>query len=78
VDARTEENILAGLASFYGDRTVLIASHRLSALRGCDLIIVMDEGKIVEQGSHEQLLALDGRYAAIWREQQLREEIENF
>jgi ATP-binding cassette, subfamily B, multidrug efflux pump len=78
VDARTEENILAGLASFYGDRTVLIASHRLSALRGCDLIIVLDEGKIVEKGSHERLLALDGRYAAIWREQQLREEIETF
>jgi ATP-binding cassette, subfamily B, multidrug efflux pump len=78
VDARTEENILAGLASFYGDRTVLIASHRLSALRGCDLIIVLEEGRIVEQGSHEQLLTLENRYAAIWREQQLREEIERY
>jgi ATP-binding cassette, subfamily B, multidrug efflux pump len=78
VDARTEENILAGLASFYGNRTVLIASHRLSALRGCDLIIVLDEGRIVEKGSHGQLLALNGRYAAIWREQQLREEIERY
>jgi ATP-binding cassette subfamily B protein len=78
VDARTEENILAGLASFYGDRTVLIASHRLSALRGCDLIIVLNEGRIVERGSHEQLLALDACYATIWREQQLREEIERY
>ncbi len=78
VDTRTEEEILAGLASYYGERTVLIVSHRLSALRGCDLIIVLDAGRIVEQGSHDVLLALNGRYAAIWREQQLREEIETF
>jgi ATP-binding cassette, subfamily B, multidrug efflux pump len=78
VDARTEEEILAGLASYYGERTVLIASHRLSALRGCDLIIVLESGMIVEQGNHDTLLSLDGRYAAIWQEQQLREEIETF
>ncbi len=78
VDTRTEEEILTGLASYYGGRTVLISSHRLSALDGCDLIIVLDGGKIVEQGSHDALLALDGRYAAIWREQRLREEIERY
>ena len=78
VDARTEEEILASLASYYGERTVLIASHRLSALRGCDLIIVLESGRIVEQGSHEALLALGGSYAAIWREQQLRDEIERY
>lgn len=76
VDARTEEQILNDLARYYGNRTVLIVSHRLSALRGCDLIIVLEEGRIAEQGSHDQLLALAGRYAAIHREQNLREEIE--
>jgi ATP-binding cassette subfamily B protein len=78
VDTRTEEEILAGLASYYGDRTVLIVSHRLSALRGCDRIIVLDEGRIIEQGSHDELVVLNRRYAAIWREQQLREEIERY
>jgi ATP-binding cassette subfamily B protein len=55
---------------------VIIVSHRLSALRGCDVIIVMDEGRIAEQGTHDELLAMDGRYTAIHREQNLRDEIE--
>jgi ATP-binding cassette, subfamily B, multidrug efflux pump len=78
VDTRTEEAILASLADYYGDRTVLIVSHRLSALRGCNLIVVLDRGAIVEEGTHDQLLDLEGRYAAIWREQQLRAEIETY
>ncbi|MBJ6726158.1 ABC transporter ATP-binding protein [Geomesophilobacter sediminis] len=76
VDADTEEEILRGLASYYEKRTVLIVSHRLSPLRGCDRIIVLEQGKIVEEGSHEELLVLGGRYAAIHREQQLKAEIE--
>ena len=78
VDTYTEEEILGSLASYYGDRTVLIVSHRLSALRDCNLIVVLDNGRIVEQGNHGELLALGGRYAAIHREQQLRQEIEGY
>jgi ATP-binding cassette subfamily B protein len=78
VDTRTEETILASLTGYFGDRTVLIVSHRLSALQGCDLIVVLDRGEIVEQGAHGELITRDGRYAAIWREQQLRAEIESF
>lgn len=76
VDADTEEEILKGLAAYYQKRTVIIVSHRLSPLRGCDRILVMDEGTVAEAGTHEELLALGGRYAAVYKEEQLKAEIE--
>lgn len=78
VDANTEEEILANLSSYYGNRTVLIVSHRISALRDCDLIITLKNGRIVEQGSHSQLLELNGSYAKLHREQQIRMEIDSY
>ncbi|MCM0080782.1 ABC transporter ATP-binding protein/permease [Geomonas sp. Red32] len=75
VDADTEEAILRELSAYYGERTVIIVSHRLSPLRDCDRIIVMEEGAIVEQGSHDELVALGGRYAALHRTEQLKAEI---
>ncbi len=78
VDAGTEEEILRGLSGYYVDRTVIIVSHRLSALRGCDQIVALDNGAIAEQGTETELLARGGLYAAMYREQQLREEIARF
>ncbi len=76
VDAATEEAILAGLENYYGTRTVIIVSHRLSAVQGCDRIVLLEEGRIKEEGSPAELLARGGSYAALHREQQLRQEIE--
>ena len=76
VDTKTEEEILASLSGYSAGKTVIIVSHRLSALRDCDTIIYLDSGRIVEKGSHKELLELDGHYARVHREQEIRSELE--
>ena len=76
VDTHTEAEILRGLREALSGRTTVIASHRVSAIRDASWIVVLDAGRIVEQGRHPDLMALGGRYAALLRRQQLVESLE--
>jgi ATP-binding cassette subfamily B multidrug efflux pump len=67
VDPEAEEAIEQGVAALMRGRTTLVIAHRLSTIRNADLILVMDHGRIVERGSHDQLVAADGVYAALER-----------
>ena len=78
VDAKTEEEILASIKEYYGKKTVIIVSHRLSVIRNCDNIVYLENGRIIEQGNHRELLELGGAYSGIWREEQIRQEIERY
>jgi ATP-binding cassette subfamily B multidrug efflux pump len=76
VDAQTEARILAGLRNALVGRTSIIVSHRLAAVRDADWILVLDGGRIVEQGVHAELLAAGGRYWELLRRQRMEEELE--
>jgi ATP-binding cassette subfamily B protein len=70
VDARTEKEIIGNLYDYLKDKTAIIITHRIFSLFHFDKIVVLDEGEIVEQGTHEELLDLNGFYAALYARQQ--------
>ena len=75
VDTYTEEEILSRLAGVMRSRTAILVSHRVSTVRTADQILVLDEGAIVERGTHDQLVARNGLYAELYRKQLLEEEL---
>jgi subfamily B ATP-binding cassette protein MsbA len=69
LDTQAERRIQEALSALMRDRTTLVIAHRLSTVESADRIIVLDRGRIVESGNHQELLALDGHYAALYRMQ---------
>jgi len=78
VDTQTEEQILSMLEVVKKERTTIIISHRISAVKLADKVIVLDRGRIVEEGSHEELIELGGMYKSIYTQQLLEEELQTF
>ena len=75
VDTYTEERILGGLRGYIQNSTTILISHRVSTVRNADQIALLDHGRIVELGRHDELLILDGYYASLYQKQQLEEEL---
>jgi ATP-binding cassette subfamily B protein len=75
LDTHTEREIQESLRDVSRNRTTLVIAHRLSTVVDCDEIIVLDDGRIIERGRHEELLSREGAYAAMWRKQQQATEL---
>jgi ATP-binding cassette subfamily B protein len=76
VDTITEEQILRSLRTFMQGRTTILISHRVSTVREADRIYVLDDGRVVEEGSHAELIGMGGYYADLHQKQLLEEELE--
>jgi ATP-binding cassette subfamily B protein len=76
VDAETEREIFEGILSEKGERTVLFSTHRMASLSRCDRILVLADGRIVEEGTHDRLLSLRGAYFDLYSRQMLARELE--
>ncbi|RQD69710.1 MAG: ABC transporter ATP-binding protein [Tindallia sp. MSAO_Bac2] len=75
VDTQTEKRILDGIRDTIDAKTTMIIAHRISTLKHCDMIMVLDQGKVIEYGTHEKLIGMDGYYAYQYQQQMLEEEI---
>jgi ATP-binding cassette subfamily B protein len=69
VDNETEAALQRSIAKISRDRTTMIVAHRLSTVRNSNQILVLEDGSIIEQGTHDDLVKADGKYAALWRVQ---------
>ncbi|MBR6810665.1 MAG: ATP-binding cassette domain-containing protein, partial [Clostridia bacterium] len=76
VDTDTEEKILQNLKENRRGKTTILIAHRISTLQQADQILVLEDGRGAELGSHEELLALNGLYAGVYRKQQLEKQLE--